>query len=334
VPHPPMAMLLIGTDYATSPLWQVPYLTRMPAFPIMPPMANIGALAALATAFSWTITALAFEYAAKRIGALTLNLLRLVVGCLFLGLWGLVTKGSFIPVGAPVSAWLWLSASGLVGLVLGDLLLFQAFIDVGSRLSMLIYASAPAFTAVLGFAILGEKLGLVAIAGMGLTLAGIALVIITAPRKEKIQEGKNKLRGIFLAFGGAVGQAGGLILSKIGAGHMDPFAGTQIRVMAGIAGFAVIVVILRAWRGVAVAMKDGKAVASLSLGSFFGPFLGVSLSLLAVQSTSAGIAASIMSIMPILIIIPYAILYKERIRLLEVGGAIVAVAGVFLLFAS
>jgi drug/metabolite transporter (DMT)-like permease len=306
----------------------------MRTFLIMPSMANIGAIAALATAFSWTITALAFEYAAKRIGALTLNLLRLIVGFLFLGLWRLITKGSFIPIDAPAGAWMWLSASGIVGFVLGDLLLFQAFVDVGSRLSMLIFASAPAFTAFLGFAILGERLGILAIAGMGLTLAGIALVIITSPRKEKSEEGKKKLRGIFLAFGGAVGQAGGLILSKIGAGHMDPFAGTQIRVMAGIVGFALIIIILKAWRGLTAALKDGKAVASLSLGSFFGPFLGVSMSLLAVQSTSAGVAASIMSIMPVLIIVPYAILYKEKIKLLEVGGAIVAVAGVFLLFAS
>jgi len=300
---------------------------------------SIGQIAALATAVAWTITALAFEHAAKRIGALALNLLRLAVGFLFLGIWGLATAGSFLPLNAPASAWLWLSASGIVGLVVGDLLLFQAFIDVGSRVSMLVYASAPALTAILGFAVLGERLGAASLAGMALTLAGIALVVLgkgggTAAQgaEKNAAPATRQARGVLLAFGGALGQAGGLILSKIGAGHMDPFAGTQIRVSAAVLCFAVLVLALGSGRGVVSALRDGKAVASLTVGSFFGPFLGVSLSLLAVQSTKAGIAAAIMSIMPVLIIAPYAILYRERVRAREVVGSVVAVAGVFVLF--
>lgn len=295
---------------------------------------SIGQVAALATAAAWTITALAFEYAAKRIGAMALNLLRLVVGFVFLGLWGLATTGLFLPVRAPASAWLWLSASGIVGLVIGDLFLFQAFIDVGSRISMLVYASAPALTAILGFAVLGERLGAASLAGMALTLAGIAAVVL-GKRDDAAAEdakGSRRARGVLFAFGAALGQAGGLILSKIGAGHMDPFAGTQIRVTAAALCFAALVLALGAGRGVAAALRDGRAVASLTVGSFFGPFLGVSLSLLAVQSTQAGIAAAVMSIMPVLIIATYAILYRERVRFKEVAGSVLAVAGVFLLF--
>ena len=202
---------------------------------------------------------------------------------------------------------------------------------------MLVYASAPALTAVLGFAILGERLGVASLGGMALTLAGIALVVLGRGAPEDgagsiAAPASRRARGIALAFGAALGQAGGLILSKIGAGHMDPFAGTQIRVSAAVLCFGVIVAIAGAGRGVLSALRDRKAVASLTIGSFFGPFLGVSLSLLAVQSTKAGIAAAIMSIMPVLIIAPYAIIYKERIKVREVLGALAAVAGVFVLF--
>ncbi|HTX71542.1 MAG TPA: DMT family transporter [Rectinemataceae bacterium] len=306
---------------------------------------TVGQLAALATAVAWTVTALAFEHAARRIGAMALNLLRLAVGFLFLGIWGLATTGTFLPLHAPARAWIWLSASGLIGLVLGDLLLFQAFIDVGSRISMLVYASAPALTAILGYFILGERLGLPAFAGMLLTLGGIALVVLGrpgggadgAPPQPEGQPGDGRgnphhLRGVLLGFGAALGQAGGLILSKIGAGHMDPFAGTQIRVSAAVLCFGIIVLALGSWRGVLSAFRDGRALASLTLGSFFGPFLGVSLSLLAVQSTNAGIAAAIMSIMPVLIIAPYALLYHERVKAREIAGSLAAVAGVFVLF--
>ncbi len=303
---------------------------------------NLGAAAALATALSWTVTAVAFEIAGKRIGAFALNFLRLLIGCILLGLYCLVTRGTFLPFDAPLSAWLWLSASGLVGLVLGDLLLFQAFIDIGSRIAMLVYASAPALTAVLGYAILGERLGPIALVGMGLTLGGIAIVVLdkggesiagSCPEGEKVCESRTKrIRGLFLAFGATLGQAGGIILSKLGAGNMDPFAGTQIRVSAAVVGFALVLTALQRWQGTFSAFKDGKAMAGLGVGSFFGPFLGVSLSLLAVQSTKAGIAAAIMSIVPVLIIAPSAIFLKERIKARDIIGSLTAVGGVFLLF--
>jgi len=307
---------------------------------------NVGALAALGTAFAWTLTALAFEHAGKRIGAVALNFLRLVVGCVFLGIYGLVVRGSFFPFDASPSAWLWLGASGLVGLVLGDLLLFQAFIDIGSRVAMLVYATAPAFTTVLGFLIFGERVSLVGVGGMCLTLVGIAIVVFGKRAAPKAAAGgeaavvaanrPHRVRGIVLAAVATLGQAGGLILSKLGAGRgldaMDPFAGTQIRVVAGVAGFAVALLATRSWRGIWSALKDRKAIASLSVGSFFGPFLGVSLSLLAVQSGNVGVASAIMSIVPVLIIAPSAIFLKEKVVLREILGSFVAVAGVFALF--
>jgi drug/metabolite transporter (DMT)-like permease len=307
---------------------------------------NIGALAALGTAFAWTFTALAFEYAGKRIGALVLNLLRLVVAFFFLGAYGLAVRGLFLPLDASPSAWLWLSASGLVGFVLGDLCLFQAFIDIGARLSMLVYATAPIFTALLGYAAFGEGLGPLAFAGMALTLAGIAFVVLG---KRPASTGSNapagapagasrRGRGLLLALLATVGQAGGLVLGKLGAGStaelgaLDPFAGTQVRVIAGILGFAIVVTFARSWGGVGTGLKDRKAVASLVAGAFLGPFLGVSLSLLAVQSGNTGVASAIMSITPVLIIAPSAILFKEKVTLREIIGSVAAIAGVFLLF--
>jgi len=310
---------------------------------------NAGALAALGTAFAWTLTAVAFEYAGKRIGALVLNLLRLVVGCVFLGIYGLIVRGSFAPFDASPSAWLWLGASGLVGFVLGDLCLFQAFIDIGSRLSMLVYATAPVFTALLGFAAFGERLSLLGIGGMVLTLAGIAFVVLSKHPAPEVRRSAphsvqsngtvrppHRTRGIVLALVATLGQAGGLVLGKLGAGTglaaMNPFAGTQVRVIAGILGFALVVTATGKWKGVGNGLRDGKALASLTAGAFFGPFLGVSLSLLAVQSGNTGVASAIMSIVPILIIAPSAIVFKERVALREIVGAVVTVAGVFALF--
>jgi len=296
------------------------------------PDAHIGEFAALATAFFWTITALAFEAAGRRVGSLSLNLLRLAAGLIFLTLFSGLFRGAFYPVGASAHIWFWLSLSGLIGFVLGDFLLFKAFILIGSRVSMLIMALVPPLTALMGWLIMGESLTAMNYLGMSLTVGGIAMVILVR------QPGRNRfslsrpVSGVLAALGGALGQAVGLVLSKYGMGDYDAFLCTQIRIITGTIGFCVVIFLTRRWRYVGRALRDKKAMGNLSLGSFFGPFLGVSFSLIAVQYTTTGVAATIMALVPVLIIVPAVVLFKEKVTLREVIGAIVAVAGVAVLF--
>lgn len=302
---------------------------------------HIGEIAALATSVFWTFTALAFEHAAKRVGSLALNILRLAVAlCIFAAL-GLVVRGEAIPLGAGGSAWFWLTLSGLVGFVFGDIFLFQAYIDIGARTTQLIFASAPLLTAVIGFFALGERVAPLGGLGMAMVVAGIALVILdkgsgaeAAPGAEPRIPAARRLRGALWAFLGAVGQAGGLILSKIGAPASDPFAATQIRVIAGLAGFLVLALLWRRIGEPVKALKDRAAMGSLAIGSFFGPFLGVSLGLFAVQRAASGVAATLMGLTPILILVPAVLIKKERVTVKEALGAVVAVAGSSLLFLS
>jgi drug/metabolite transporter (DMT)-like permease len=291
-----------------------------------------GEWAALLTAFFWTITALAFESAGKRVGSLVVNLLRLSIALILSMIFLSIFRGRALPLDAPAHAWFWLSASGLVGLVGGDFLLFRAFIVIGARISMLIMASVPPLTALAGWLILGETLVPVQLLGMALTVAGISLVVLQRnPGKPQVMFSK-PLAGVLLALGGALGQAAGLILSKYGMGDYNAFAATQIRVIAGLLGFAVLFTVLRRWERVPRALRNGRAMINVQIGATFGPFLGVSFSLVAIQHTEAGIAATIMSIVPVLIIPPAAIIFKERITFKEVAGAALAVAGIAILF--
>jgi len=70
----------------------------------------------------------------------------------------------------------------------------------------------------------------------------------------------------------------------------------------------------------------------VALGSVFGPFLGVSFSLLAIQHTQAGVAASIMSIVPVLIIPPAIFFFHEKVNWKEIIGAVITVGGVAIFF--
>jgi drug/metabolite transporter (DMT)-like permease len=297
--------------------------------------AHLGALAALGTAGCWTVSAIAFSGASERAGSLAVNFARLVMAVLVLGLVGLVTRGLPLPTDAPHDALVWLPISGLVGFTLGDLCLFRAFVLLGARLSTLTMCLAPPVAAVVGFFALDERIAPLGLAGMALTGAGVAWAVLARERlpQERAEDARARRTGLWLALGGAVGQGVGLVLSKVGLGDYDPFAATQLRAIAGVAGFAAIYTVVRAWPLVARGLRDAPAMRASALGAVFGPVVGVSLSLLAVQHTSTGVASSLMALTPILVL-PYArLVKKERIGAGGVLGAVLAVAGVALLFA-
>jgi len=291
-----------------------------------------GELAALATAFFWTVTAISFEAAGKRVGSLSVNLIRLFLGFVFLTAYSYIFRGMAFPIGASAHAWIWLSVSGVVSLTLGDFLLFRAFVILGSRISMLLMASVPPLTAIIGWLVMGETLTLFNSIGMALTVGGIAIVVVERNPDQNQMKFSRPVSGILIALGGALCQAVGLVLSKYGMGDYDPFLSTQIRIIAGFVCFCLIISIAQFWGRIGLALKDGKAMASTSLGALFGPFLGVSFSLIAIQHTTAGVAATIMSIVPVLIIAPAVLFFKEKVTFKEVVGAFVAVAGVAVLF--
>jgi drug/metabolite transporter (DMT)-like permease len=297
-----------------------------------------GEIAALLTAVFWTVTSMSFESAGKKVGSLPVNLIRLVLAFFFYSLYMLITKGMILPLDAGAERWIWLSLSGLVGFVIGDLLLFQAFVVVGARISMLIMSLSPPITALISWLLLGEVLSPMNWLGMAITLGGICLVILKRSTGNKEGTASKRLtttysfQGILLAFGGALGQAAGLVLSKRGMGDYDAFASAQIRVLTGIIGFTVMILLMKRWPSVKRALKNKPAMRRIGIGSVFGPFLGVSFSLLAVQHTRTGIAATIMSIVPVLIIPPAVIIFRERINWKEVLGAVITVMGILLFF--
>jgi len=69
-------------------------------------------------------------------------------------------------------------------------------------------------------------------------------------------------------------------------------------------------------------------------GSFFGPFAGVTLSLYAVQHTAVGVASTLTSLAPIILLPMDYFLFKERFGWQAVAGTLLAMAGVVLLFVT
>lgn len=296
----------------------------------------LGELAALGTACCWTASSLAFSAAGRRMGSLSLNLVRLVIAFCLLAILGLVRRGQLLPLDASPRAWGWLLASGFVGYVLGDICLFRAFVIIGPRLSMLLMALAPPIAAVLGFFFLNERISTLGLVGMAVTIAGVVWVVRERPDSSATNhteaKGDTLRQGILLGLGAALGQAGGMVLGKIGMGNYDPVASGQIRVLAGVLGFSAVFFIVDWWGKTRDAIRDKTALGYASIGAFMGPVLGVTLSLFAVQHTETGVAATIMSTTPVLLIPVVVLARLEKVTLRAGLGALIAVIGVAMLW--
>lgn len=294
--------------------------------------ANIGELAALGTAICWSLSATSFELSGKKVGSLSVNYIRLGIGFIFISILTFFTRGMFFPTDATSHNWIFLSISGLIGFFIGDLFLFQSYLEVGSRVSMLIMATSPPITGLLSFLIFGEKLKITSIIGMTITMVGISIVILSKNPDEKKIKLSHSVKGLTYAALGSLGQSVGLIFSKLGMGSYNAFASTQIRIITGFISFTILFIYLNKWNDLKIALDNKKAMVGISIGALFGPVLGVSLALFSLQYTSAGISSTITSIVPVIIIPVSILVFKEKVKLKEILGAVVTVSGVAMLF--
>lgn len=306
----------------------------------------LGEFIALSVAISWTFTALFSEVASKKVGALQLNVIRMLLSLTFLSCTMYIFTGSPYPLYAGGEAWLWLILSGLVGYVFGDFCLINCYVLIGSRFGQLFMTLAPIAAAISAWVLLGERLTLNASLGMVVTLSGIALSILGKGSKRRV--GLNiPLKGVLLGIGAGVGQGLGLVLSKVGMQHyvndvpaeaaeqfsnILPFASTFMRAVMGLIGFSIMLCVKREFGKLNLAFRDKKGMGATIGATITGPFIGVSLSLMAVQYTEAGIASTLMALTPILIIWPAHLIFKQKITFKEVLGAIISVIGVTLFF--
>lgn len=303
-------------------------------------MPYLGEIAALTTAFLWSFTSLFFTSAGRRIGSYWVNKFRIPVAIVLLGGTLLIATGRILPAEVTANAYYYLIASGIIGLAVGDTFLFRAFVILGPRLTLLVFTTSPIITAITAWILLGETLSWIAIIGIGVTLAGIAWVTaerqydqIKSSRTNSYADTGSKATGIMLALLGAAGQAIGLVLAKAGMEDgLDPLPATFIRMIsAGVVIWAYSF-ISGDFKEAAKRYRDRKAILLTVGGAICGPFLGVWMSLVAVHHTEAGIAASIIATVPVLVIPLVILFYKEKVSPRAIFGAVLAIAGVVILF--
>lgn len=290
----------------------------------------IGEISALSAAVLWSFSSFLFTALSIRIGTLQLNLWRLVSALLLIYITILLTG---IQINLTEMQYLLLFFSGIAGLVLGDTFLFASFKRIGPRISMLIMSLNPAIAAVVAYFVLNETISGWGIFGMVLTLSGIVFVIIQ--KNVKNTRFNITVLGIVFAFLAAFGQGIGLILAKMAhaEGEINSLVATLIRIVSAIVILAPVLFFTNRFDDAAKNIfKQPKVIGLIVLGSIIGPYLGITLSYLAIIYTKVGIASTLMSVVPVIMLPLSIIIYKEKITLAAVFGTCLAVAGVVILF--
>ena len=292
----------------------------------------IGETAALLTAICWSFTSIFFTLAGKQVGSAIVNRIRLLLASGYLLLFHLIIYGNFLPIHAEPYQWFWLGLSGIIGLVLGDAMLFQAFVIIGTRLSMLLMSLVPIISTILAWIFLNQILNLTEIFAIIVTIGGIVWVILDKNNNNGNQH-KKYLLGILLGVGGAVGQAVGLVIAKKGlTADFPALSANLIRIITS----TIIFWLIEIFRGSAgsnfIFWKNKTARWSIVGGSIVGPFLGIWLSLIAIKYANIGIASTLMALPPIFLIPLTYWIFKEKITIRSITGTIVATIGVAIIF--
>ena len=312
-------------------------------------VAYLGEVIALSTSMIWTVSALSAEASGKRIGALSLNVFTMIFAICFLALTLWVFTGAPFPRYLNTKAILWLLGSGISGFLICNYCLYSSYIYITSRFGQLFATLSAPTAAIMGWIILDEKLTLQECIGIVITLSGIAMSILsggdksTGEHKIKI---KLPIKGVLFAITAGISQGMALVFGKVGMIHYDtqipegmtrlsnfvPISSSFIRVSIGLLGFVLMVMFQKQWPTIKKSMHDKKGVLTALLTTFTGPFLGATCALIAMRYSKAGIAATLLELTPIFIILPAHFIFKQKVRFIEVVGAIVCVAGVSLFF--
>jgi drug/metabolite transporter (DMT)-like permease len=292
-----------------------------------------GEVASLGAAVLWAVASLL--YGATTLNAWTINFAKNIFASLVLAvhlfLVSLATGESLFQGG--VNAWSWLGISGLIGIVLGDTFYFRSLQILGARRALVVTLSSPVMALLLGWCILGESHALLALAGVGVTVAGV-IFVVTERKNDNESPGLfpgSTRQGIVFGSLGAVCQATGGVASKMGMVDCDPLEAAFIRLFVS----AIII---------AVGMTCGRRIVAASKGvlqlsvlkrlipaSMLGTYLGIWLAQIGYKETSVAVATTLMCTSPLFAIPLVIVFLKQRVSKRALIGTVVTILGVFLL---
>ncbi|MDA0986269.1 MAG: DMT family transporter [Bacteroidetes bacterium] len=290
-----------------------------------------GEIAALLAACCWSGSSMSFTSAIRRVGSVNVNVTRMFFAAFYL----LITILFFnLPINLTATQMWLLILSGFCGLVFGDTYLFQAFDLIGARFTMLITCTVPAMNSLFAYLFLNETLSIINISGIVITIFGIFMVVLEEKSSDDVIP-HEIAKGIFYAFLASIGHAVGLLLAKIAFafGDINFFVATEIRIFSSAILLLPIMVALKKYKNPIKTFSENKPALYFTMfASFIGPFLGITLSMIAIANTKLGIASTLMATSPLILLPLGHLIHHEKFSIKTILGTLIAVGGVAILF--
>ena len=288
---------------------------------------------ALLAAFSWSISSLISVDITRILGGIGFNRLRLIFVSIMLlsyvtfqKTWDTINI-EYLNV---------IIVSGVIGIFLGDTLLFMALKRIGPRRNNILFSLAAPFTVILNILVLQQKMSLIEITGCILVFIGVVVAISYGNSKNnnhrwELIEGSIKI-GILFGILAALCQSIGLIMMKpILDQGADPIASAAIRCTISALLLSLTYISKSNLIGSNINFTTSIILKTIISG-FLGMALGMSLLLIALQKADAGIVATLSSTSPIMILFLLWIITKKIPSIGAWIGTIIAIIGTGLIF--
>lgn len=287
----------------------------------------LGEILSLASGLAWAVAVVLFRVSGRRVHPVGLNLGKNVLGLALLAPTLFVLGEPFAPA-VPASATGLLLLSGVLGIAVSDTLFFHALNRLGASLTAIVDCFYSPFVILLSFALLGERLTLVQLAGAALVVSAV----LTVSREGKLEriEGKALVEGIVYGVLAMFTVALGIVMVKPILGEVSVLWATMVRVAGGTAALALLAPFLRDRRAVLGPLVDRRNWKILVPAAFFGSYLALILWTGGMKFAKASVAAILNQLNTIFIVVIAAVVLKERLTGWKIAAVVLAFLGAWL----
>lgn len=288
-------------------------------------MEFIGIIAALSSAASWAFGTVVFEKLGKVIPYAGITFLKGIFS-LSLMLFIVLICGDFKSINLHDS--LVLTASGIIGIAIGDSLFFKSLQDLGAKIQVLYFLLGQIVTMILSFLLLGDVLSISEYVGAIVLLIGI--IIVTWGKQE---DHPNKLRGIIGGFLSILCFSISTIMIKYTDEQIDIISASFYRMLAGTIIMTIIGTTGRRMGAWISPLKDRKILTLFLVNVLVITVGGFILSMYAIKTISVSLASVLSTTEPIFVILFAYLVNKETIKKKEIIGAIISIVGLLFIVA-
>ena len=283
-----------------------------------------GEIYAILSGLFWAIAVCFFKRGGANMPAITLNLFKNIIGVILFAI-TLLVVGQRLFIDVPVSEYLIIIASGVVGMTLADTLFFAALRRMGASMWAIVSSIYSPSVILMAYIFLGETLDWTDILGV-IIIVG-AIVTASARRNELSTFDRQHVGGILLGILSLLLMAVGIIMMKPVLLRTPVLWATQVRLIGSAVSLFILIMLSKKRRVLLRAMLPDGNWKYLLPGSLIGPYLALGFWIAGFKYALAGKAAILNQLNMVFIFVCAWLFLKEPLTLRKSLGLGIALGG-------